>query len=302
MTQSKRDLVELHSPQICHERLGIERDVLSLEPTKTIKAMFLSWLRSQVFFILEILLVFLVFPLWSNPEEILQEANAYYQQGERATTYEERKRSFNQSLSLYHLVAQELDSHFPALERAIGDNYFQLNEYAWAILHYQRALKAAPHDDLLISHLEKAQEKLGITPQSSFTPQQNFLSHILLAFSEQFKLLYWIFLISFMICSVAIWVPYSWIRKLAASCVLLLFLILSNFLFFHYFTPLEGILVTPTGFYRSPDWGQPQLTNYPLLAGSKVRVLQVVSEGNWLKITNSTGLVGYIPTSTLRII
>ncbi len=75
-----------------------------------------------------------------------------------------------------------------------------------------------------------------------------------------------------------------------------------NAIIFYYLTPIEGILVVSSGIYRGPNWNQPQLSNEPLLAGSKVRVLQAVSDGNWVKITNSHGMIGYIPISNLRLI
>lgn len=71
---------------------------------------------------------------------------------------------------------------------------------------------------------------------------------------------------------------------------------------FSYFTPLEGILVIPTGLYQAPDKNQPQLTALPIFAGSKVTILQIASNGEWLKIAYSGGLVGYIPSSHLRSI
>jgi hypothetical protein len=77
---------------------------------------------------------------------------------------------------------------------------------------------------------------------------------------------------------------------------------LGNVLGSYYLTPLDGIIVSSTGFYREPDEQQPQLTNEPLLAGTKVQILQSSSTGDWLKISDSTGLVGYVPASQIRII
>lgn len=106
--------------------------------------------------------------------------------------------------------------------------------------------------------------------------------------------------LAFITCSSTIWFRFSWIRKLAVASAFLLLIFLSNFLFYYYFTPLEGILIKTTGLYRAPDLNQAQLTNQPLLEGSKVEILQMTADGNWLKIANSTGVVGYIPTTSLR--
>jgi tetratricopeptide (TPR) repeat protein len=253
----------------------------------------------RLLFFLEVVALFLVLPLWGTQEEMLQEANASYQQGENATSFEERRLAFNRALHLFSLLEEKTPSPTPALNRAIGDSYFQLGEYAWAILYYQRAFKTDPHDPLLIDHLSKAQQKLGLPIDSS--SHQDTIKPIL-KLSKQYELFFWIFLLTFLICSTLIWFPFSWSFKCAISSIFLLFLSLGGILFSYYSTPIEGILVTSTGFYRAPDWNQPQLTNYPLLAGSKVKILQMTSEGNWLKITNATDLIGYIPTAALRLI
>lgn len=216
-----------------------------------------------LFSILQILTLFLVTPLEATPAEIWQEANQSYQQGLTAITYEERKKAFNLALSLYHQVDQTTEGGSSALNQALSETYFQLGEKAWATLYEQRALKKDP------------------------------LEH---------NLWFWFCLLTFLICSLAIWFSYRWLRKLAMSCAILVFLGLACLLFLHYFTPLEGILVKSTGFYRAPDEKQPQLTATPLSAGSKVRVLQMTSEKDWLKIEDATGVVGYIPTATLRLI
>jgi tetratricopeptide (TPR) repeat protein len=253
--------------------------------------------------ILNMVFILLVCPLCGTWEETLQEANSSYQQGIHATNYQERKISFNRALSLYTLLGENIGSGVPTLDSAIADSYFQLGEYPWAILYYYRALKINPHDPLPLSHLEKAQQKLGIlSAPATLTFYQRFFLNPLLVFSKKLEWFFSFILLTLFVCSFAIWFPSTWSRKLAIYCTLFLFLMICNILFFYYFAPLEGILVNSTGFYRVPDWNQPQLTNLPLLAGSKVQVIQITSDGNWLKISDSTGLVGYIPTNSLRII
>lgn len=232
-------------------------------------------------------------------EERLQEANASYQKGENASTFEERKQAFNRSLSLFSSLEQEriptLDEAL--LDEALADNYFHLEEYVWAILYYQRALKNNPHSSDLIASLEKAQKKQGLPPHFSLTFNQRFFTLF-----QHPQGLFWVILITFLICSSWIWFSYAWLHQMAISCLFFLFLLGGCYLFSYYSFPLEGILVQSTGFYRLPDENQPQLTHYPLLAGSKVTILQMTSEGNWTEIATSDGLIGYIPTAYLRAI
>lgn len=248
----------------------------------------------------KILIFLFVFPLGgTNSEELFQQANASYEQGEKAITYQERKYAFNRALFLYHILEEEISSRSSLFYQNLGDNYFQLGEYAWAILYYQRGLKK-DHHPVLLARIEKAQRKLGLMelPQS----QKRFWTESLLSIGKQFQLLFWLILFSFLACSALIWFRYSWLRKLAAISIICTCVMLGNFLFIYYFTPFEGILVTATGFYRAPDWNETQLTSFPLLAGTKVEILQITPDEKWLKITNSKGLVGYVPTSTLRSI
>lgn len=246
-------------------------------------------------FNLVLIVVLLTSPLWGTTEEMLQEANRRYQQGENAASFEERQLAFNQALALYSHVEEKVG--YPVYP-TLGDTYFQLGEYAWAILYYQRALKIDPDLPLLRAHLESAQQKLSL-PSDSFnsSPFIHFFSKIL----QQSALFFWTFLFTFFICSIAIWFRNVWTRLFATISALCSFLLLSFFLITYYLTPIEGILVASTGFYRAPDETQPQLTTLPLFAGSKVKILQMTSEGNWLKIENATSLIGYIPTANVRL-
>lgn len=243
-----------------------------------------------------LLALLLVSSIWGNQENLLQEAHDSYQQGEKAKTYEERKLAFNRALFLYGTLEQENDSPHPDLDQALANTYFQLGEYAWAILYYQRALKNNPDQGDLHSRLAQAQHKLGLS-ESPLT--QNWLKPFLFL-AKQFQLLFWIISISFLVLSLAIWFPFAWLRKLGALCACLLLFILSNALFIYYFTPLEGIIIKTTGFYRAPNWNEPQLSSQPLLAGSKIRIIQMTENKEWLKIENPAGVIGYIPAANLR--
>lgn len=236
-------------------------------------------------------------PLWGQTQDVLQEARTQYQRGEKATTYEERKTAFNQALFLYHSLEQQ-ESSVSNLDEALANTYFQLGEYAWAILYDERALKKNGPNVSLLSDLEMTQKKLGVfTPP----PQKNWISSLTF-FPQYYQWIFWIILLAFITFSASIWFPLRWIRKLAAGFAVLVLLFLGHVLFVYYFTPIEGIVVKTTGLYREPNWHQPQITNQPLLAGSKVKVLQMTENEEWLKIENSSGLIGYIPTVRLRAI
>ena len=258
----------------------------------------------KALFLLKFLPYIFMISLWGNPEQMVQEANLSVKQAEKANTYQGRNQAYNTALSLYSLIERTIKPSPASIERAIGDIYFQFGEYSWAILYYERALKKDPHDSLATSHLKKIQSKLGLEglDDSSSHLYWHDFKHIFLKLSQNYFLFFSIFLLSFLACSLSIWVPFKKIRKMVFCSFLLLLLFISNSLFFYYFTPLEGILVTSSGFYSSPNENQPQITSHPLPAGLKVKVLQITSMDEWLKVTTSAGLVGYIPTSNLRLI
>jgi tetratricopeptide (TPR) repeat protein len=244
-----------------------------------------------------------VFPVWGTTPLFFQEANAYYQMGEKASTFEERRHAFNQALLLYSQAEQQIGTTSATLNHALADSYFQLGEYPWAILYYQRALKQDPRNALLKTLLEEAQQKAGLPVTShQFTLTQQLLLVPFLSLSQRFEVFFWIALLTFLVYSTAIWLPYVGVQRLATACLILTCLGLVNLAYSYYFTPLEGIVVTTTGLYREPSEQQPQIANDPLLPGTQVHVLQALSDGNWLKIADSTGLIGYVPTSSLRLI
>lgn len=194
------DLPIQHSEEFdrCNH-LAEERTRLVVERT------FLSWIhpaeqkfefrpleyRNRFLFIWLFLTIFVISPLSATltPEEMLQEAQISYQQGEKATTYEERKLAFNRALFLYNTLEQNSGSNINDLNQALADTYFQLGEYSWAILYYQKALKNNSSNPLLLSHLEKAQKKLGLLPSLSTDQQSNSFFFI----SKNFTLFFWLF-------------------------------------------------------------------------------------------------------------
>lgn len=241
-------------------------------------------------------LIFLAIPIHGMNANTLQEANASLLQGEKATRFEERKEALNHALYLYLQVAGASPS--PFLFRVIGDCYFQLGEYAWATLYYEKSLVLDGQDTLAVVHLEQAQKKLGISSGND----KNRFDHRLSELARQKSVLYAGFVIAFLSLSLSVWQSRPFFRKIAFSCSFLFFLLLVNFAGFYYSSPLEGIVVTPTGFYRGPNEAEPQLSSIPLFAGSKVNLLQMTPDGKWLKIENGPGMIGYIPTLSVRII
>lgn len=216
---------------------------------------------------------------------MLSQANESLEKGEKAITYEERKENLNQALFLYHSIEKEADS--PSLNRTIGDIYFQLGEYPWSILYYEKALKGDKSDSLAAEHLQMVKQKLGL---KTITAQKPFSFH--------YPLLLGAIFLTFLIVSLSIWFRGGFFRKFAAYSSAGLLILLINWAYFYYTTPIEGILILSSGLYQAPS--KTESNTSLVLAGSKVTILQITSNGEWLKIENG-GLVGYIPSDHLRI-
>lgn len=239
-----------------------------------------------------------------NKEEPLQEPYSYYEKGVHATTLLERQKAFNQALYLYKKLEPEVSDPFASgqLEVSIADNYFQLGEYAHAILYYYRALKLIPYSEAIRKHLELAQEKLALSPSAQIPLFDRIISFNLhFNFSDRLRFFFWSALLTTLVGSAMIWLSRPLFKRLYHLMILLSALICANLLATIYFSPLEAVVVEPLGIYRDPNVQQPQLQTLPLAKGMKIIVLDVQKGGKWLKIkVNDT--VGYVPARSIILI
>lgn len=227
-------------------------------------------------------------------QEILKQAKESYGQGLSAVSYDEQIRAFNRSLSLFHQLEED-HPNISLLPQMIGDNLFQLGEYPLAILYYYKALKQNPPNPELLKHLEMAGQKLGIA-------QAPAPSHANALIPFYRSLVLGLLLTSLFFLSALIWTSHNRIKQ-AAICSCLLFLpALISLIALTYSIPLEGILVHSTHLYSAPNNTRLLIAEDLLKAGSKVIVLQITSDNEWIKIIASNGKTGFIPTSYLRTI
>lgn len=247
-------------------------------------------------------ILFLIFALIANASFIrsetaeieLKEAQATYQRAVEASTFWEREEEINKALSLFHALYLD-NPHSSYLNEVLGDLYLQLNEYPWAILHYERSLWEGGGGINILTNLKEAKERMGI---SEFKLDEENMTHRLVLFSRHPLLLLGALCLAFISLSCAIWFPFPVIRKGAFAFLLILIALLGSTLFYYYFSPLEGILVQSTGLYREANIDQLKRMEEPLLAGSKVEILNVSTDGQWLKIRGEA--VGYIPIQAVQ--
>lgn len=251
----------------------------------------------KIFFLLSSVLFFV-----SCHGDDIYEANTLYTKGLQASTMIERKNAFNHALSLYKEF-ESAGARSEKLYEALGDIYYHLEEYPWAILYYYRALELTPINTSVEKHLKLAQEKLGLSPKV-----EQSIMHRIVSVGGFLPLSYRFFLFFLVTCAAVACLSFViWLRTPFWSRLAVIFLAIEGILFLNillslYFTPVEGVLIKPTALYRGAAWDQPQAMYVPLVKGVKVRVLEEEQEGKWLKIVSTDGTIGYIPWDVIRII
>lgn len=221
------------------------------------------------------------FPFFSFTH-LLEEANAYYLKGEKAATFEERQEAFNQALDLYFQAAEKEPS--PFLYQMLGDTFYQLEEYSWAILYYEKNLRKELENLIVRQRLNQIQEKKEL-PLS-------------LQKKDSFFVFWGLLLFCFFICSWCIWKEKYF--KTALSAVLF-FLIFCFFLLFKsFYSSPAAVLVQSSGLYVAPDFSAPLFLDSGLIEGSIVSLLYEEKEGEWLWVRSVDGKTGYIPFFALR--
>lgn len=233
------------------------------------------------------------------------QANESYRKGVEAKTVAEREEAFNNALNLY----LQLDkAYHPVygngrLDFDIGNTYFQLGEYSWAVLYYYRALQLMPRSDRLKENLEVALSKLGLPHKNAEETFHNLLFfHYKLSLPERLQVFLGLSLLLIIFGSWMIWHPS---RKLKYGIVILCFcwaVMLLALFYARYLSPLEGVVINPTMVYRDAGKQYAQARSEPLLAGMKIEVIDVLQSGRWYKIITPDGTLGYVPQTALQLI
>jgi len=237
--------------------------------------------------------------------ETLENAYKGYVQGESADSLGERENAFNQSLQYYTDLERDFHPEYGngKLYFDIGNTYFQLADYPFAVLYYYKAQKLMPRADVVERNLKTALGKLGIAQGSEESVFQNlFFFHFILSVPERLQLFTLFSFIAFLFFSIFIWSrkqAFKTIGKVASFVALLFF---GSFLYSHYLSPIEAVVVKSSALYRDSGYQYAKVQEEPVLSGRKVEVLDVIDNGAWLKIRLEGGELGYVPQESIRII
>ena len=237
-------------------------------------------------------------------QNMLHEAYTSYTEGEKTETISQRKKKFNNALALYTQLADNSSKYNDGkLYYNIANTYFQLEEYPWAILYYYRALALRPTDEKVKQNLAIGLKKLDITPPtgSSFL-QSLFFWHNHYSLPERLQVLSVLGMLLLATISIYIWRREHWLIYLIAALLVCWIAFLLSVGYTRYFSPIEGVLIHSTALYKDAGEQYAKVDAQPILKGVKVRVLEILHQGKWLKIYTSSGEIGYLPYTTIRII
>lgn len=247
------------------------------------------------------LIVFLALLFQGNLFADEDKAFAKYQEAERASTVEERKKGFNEALALY--LQMETDQPSAKLCYNIANTYYQLNEYGYAILYYYKALKENPRFTEAKTNLQLALQKAQVPYESpTFVEDYLLFFHYKLSHNEKALIVLFLLFCAFALVSVHMWVPQQALKKLAIFCLWIALLLFVSLIWADYFIPPEAVVVKPVALRRDAGDQYAPVIGKPALAGTKVTVLSVQPDGNWLKVRLPSGEEGFISKEYARII
>ncbi len=241
----------------------------------------------------------------SGTDKRLNDAYIAYTQGEQASNVASRELAFNKALSIYKQLSQEYPPPYGsgALDYNIGNSYFELGQYAPAVLHYYKAVKYDPWNSSAWSNLQVALDKLHLSTkvpkhgwESIFSPS------IGMSISLRYQLFFTASFVVLLLGSFYIWrtlpilKPYIWIAA-GIAVLMLLSLFVTQFI-----EPVGAVVVKSTSLYRDAGNQYAKVLDTPLQEGLKIEVIEGAAGGNWVEVRTPEGALGYVPTNRIELL
>ncbi|MEX1013091.1 MAG: hypothetical protein WD595_02735 [Waddliaceae bacterium] len=225
-----------------------------------------------------------------------------YERGVETSVPKEREEAFNEALNLYMQLPQPKRGG-GALYYNIGNTFYQLGEYPYALLYYAKASKQMPESQALDHNISLAREKAGLPPKEPSSIFKNiFFFHTFFSFSSRMQFFLSFSFLSFALFSLHIWFPLRFF-KLSSICMgLFAALFLLSLAYTRYIEPMRAILVKSTSLYRDDSTAYAPVRSEPAKAGQEAIILNITKEGMWLQIETEDGELGYVQKRALQVI
>ncbi len=240
-----------------------------------------------------------------NDKLKLKKAYEEYVLGEKAKSVPNRIDAFNKSLSIYAelFTKYEPNGGNGKFYYNIANNYFQLGEYPWAILYYNRAINLMPRDGRVLQNLNIALDKLGIKQEKEVNVfRKFFFFHFGLSKPEKLQLFLTLSSLVIVLSSFYIWKRIIIWKRLSFVSLFLITLLLISLIYSFYFAPIKAIFVKSTAIHRGAGVEYAKIDQEPVKAGEKVEILQVLDDGKWLKVLTNDGNIGFVSQEAAKII
>ena len=229
----------------------------------------------------------------SDFQTLVETANRAYTLGLDAVSLGEKQNHFNQALAAYIQIEENCHgSPSSELSEVIGNIYYALNTPSLALFYYYRASQTDPNKPHLQKKIAFLRAQLGLQGAATSSSWRTaFLLNDLVPQS-----LRWLLFFLFFCTGIAVRL-FSF-KKTAKFLFGIAYFFCTASLISYYLTPLEGVLIRTTGLYRQPNTREGLVYATPLLAGSKVELLEAKDLNGWIKI--QTDQTGYIPSQAFR--
>lgn len=223
----------------------------------------------------------------------LDEAASAYQTAIKAKNISEREIGFNTALKIYQQID---DDYKPGRNSALfyydlGNTYYQLASYPYAIVNYEKAKRLLPNDQPLLQNLEMAKQKLDLPKDESVLALKFYGS---LSLNDLFMGFHLSLFLTFIFSSWLIWKNSTVLKRLALFFAVITALLLVGLIWNYYMSPLEAVVVEPSFLYKGAGEEYAKVADDPLKAGIKVEVIGANYNGEWLKVLTTKGEIGYL--------
>ncbi|CRX38926.1 tetratricopeptide repeat protein [Estrella lausannensis] len=249
-----------------------------------------------------IVIALYIFMMRHAAHTVIEEAATLYSKGENAQTVFERQKYFNQALQLYQDIENKYDPRYTngKLYYNIGNTFYQLNQYPFAILYYLKATKLNG-DTRIQENLSTARVKAGVeAPKNHGGFIDAFSLSNVFSLPTRLQIFSFTALMGFALFSITIWRYMPPVR--IVSC---LFFALAAFMLLGLLTEVfwgreSAVLVNGENLRKGASMEFASVLEDPLSPGSVVDVVGEEKGGEWLKVILNGDKIGYLPAKSLR--
>lgn len=243
-----------------------------------------------------------VFMMRHAAHTVIEDAAELYKKGEMAQTVFERQTYFNQALQLYADLENKYDPRYTngKLYYNIGNTFYQLNQYPFAILYYLKASKLNS-DARIQENLATARTKAGAeAPKVRRGFIDTFSLERWLSLPSRLQIFSYTALLGFILFSVTIWRSQPLLRIASYAFFSLSAYLLLGLISQAFWGMEEAVLINGENLRKGASQEFASVLEEPLNPGTVLEVIGEEKNGEWLKVVFNEDQMGYVPAKSLR--